>query len=148
VAEDEPRARATIEQLYATGSSPSLEYQIVRFDGRIVPIEAAVALIEEPHKGMRGFVVVVRDVTERRRYQDALRRSEASFRALVENSADVIIVSDERGAIRARPSLDALSAGPFGHRLPQIVDRLAIDAVHPDDASAVARAFRAAIKQP
>jgi PAS domain S-box-containing protein len=148
VPDDERRARSTIDQLYATGSSPSQEYQIVRFDGQVVPIEAAVALISESIKDAHGFVVVVRDVTERRRFQDALRRSEAYFRALVENSADVIVVFDERGAIRARPSLEALSAGPFGHRLPQIVERLAIDAVHPDDAASVVRTFRASLKTP
>jgi PAS domain S-box-containing protein len=148
VPEDEPRARATIDRLYATGSSPSQEYQVVRFDGEVVPIEAAVALLSESIEDAQGFVVVVRDVTERRRFQDALRRSEAYFRALVENSADVIIVFDERGAVRARPSLEALSAGPFGHRLPDIVDRLAIDSVHPDDAASVVRAFGKALKAP
>jgi PAS domain S-box-containing protein len=44
---------------------------------------------------LRGFTQVTRDVTERRRHQEALRKSEERYRRLVEICPDAILVLDE-----------------------------------------------------
>ncbi|MBK5224431.1 MAG: EAL domain-containing protein [Acidimicrobiia bacterium] len=44
-----------------------------------------------------GMVLTARDVTDRRAAEQRLARSEARFRALVQNSSDVVGVIDERG---------------------------------------------------
>ncbi|MCK6553181.1 PAS domain S-box protein [Candidatus Binatia bacterium] len=56
-----------------------------RKDGTVVPVELSVSL----HRvnGRRFFTAVVRDVTERKRVEDALRESEARFRGAFDAAA-------------------------------------------------------------
>jgi len=54
-------------------------------------------LLKEP--AVRGFVVNARDITDRRRAEDALRESEEKFRALVEHSLDGTLILDREGTI-------------------------------------------------
>ncbi|MDO8544840.1 MAG: PAS domain S-box protein [Opitutaceae bacterium] len=48
---------------------------------------------------LRGFTQVTRDVTERRRHQEALRKSEARKAAVLETALDAIVSIDQNGKI-------------------------------------------------
>jgi PAS domain S-box-containing protein len=53
------------------------------------------------------FISHVQDITERKRIEEALRRSEEHFRALTENSLDGVIVVDKKGIITyVSPSIE------------------------------------------
>jgi PAS domain S-box-containing protein len=60
----------------------------VRNDGHEFPIEASISHIESGQGKL--FAVIIRDITERRRAEDAVRESEERFR-LVANTAPVMI---------------------------------------------------------
>ena len=69
------------------------EFRFLRRDGTYISLETVGRdLTEEPSIG--GIVLTTRDVTERRRSEEALRESEARFRAVVEQSADGIFLMD------------------------------------------------------
>lgn len=89
--EDARRIYDTYHRVYVTGEPAShVEFSVVRTDGTVVPVEASVSLRKDAKGRVVGFKGVVRDVSRRKAYEEALRQSEERYRLLAENSSDVI----------------------------------------------------------
>lgn len=86
-----------------------LELEYVRKDGSTFWAEVVISLIRINGGEPQGVIGVTRDITERRRVQEALAESEEKFRELVEHSTDVIYTIDFAGVIT--------SISPAVHRL-------------------------------
>ncbi|MBI4517037.1 MAG: PAS domain S-box protein [Deltaproteobacteria bacterium] len=79
---------------------------------------------------VQEIVAVARDVTARHDAEEALRRSERSFRALIENASDLITVVEADGTIRYQsPS----GARLMGHPAEAMVGHNIFEFVHADD---------------
>ena len=63
-----------------------------RKDGTTFPASVHLAALRDDAGRLRAFVKVTRDLTDLKRGEDALRRSEAQYRALVENSPEPMAV--------------------------------------------------------
>jgi two-component system NtrC family sensor kinase len=80
-------------------------------------------------------IVALRTRAEQQHAEDALRRSEARFRALIENAQDIITLLDGSGVILyASPAVERV----LGYRPDELVGRSVSELLHPDDARAVA----------
>jgi PAS domain S-box-containing protein len=109
-------------------------------EGKLNPIRLAGKdeLSELAHTINAGFVEVesMREELEQR-HQD-LTRSEEHFRALIENSSDLIAVMDNMGTIQFQsPS----SMRTLGYRPAELEGQSAFDFVHPADVASSQRAF-------
>ncbi len=93
--EDAEAIRAALQQcLESPGTTVSVEFGVRRSDGAIRQLESLMTnLLDDP--GVLGLVVNSRDVTERHRSEDELRRLEAA----VEQSASIIFLTDADGTI-------------------------------------------------
>lgn len=102
-----------------------------------------------PLRDTRGRVVggigVVEDVTERKRADEELRRSEERFRSLTENALDTIAVVARDGTVRyVSPSLHRV----LGYAPEEILGTNGFDLVHGDDREAVAEGLAGILEQP
>ena len=83
---------------------PIREGALRRVDGRMVDVE--VAEIPLAYAGSSAVQAVLRDVSDRKRAEEALRRSEASYRALVENATYGMYRTDRAGRfVAVNPAL-------------------------------------------
>jgi len=70
------------------------DWRLIRKDGSTFVVEASVTLKRDYHGNIEGFLGILRDVTERRLAEDALRESEKRYRMLAENVREVIWTID------------------------------------------------------
>lgn len=76
------------------------ELEFYKSDGSTVWTEMVISLIFGPGKRPVGVVGVIRDISERKKAQEALSESEERFRAIVETSPDMIWEIDMQGNFR------------------------------------------------
>ena len=82
-----------------------------RRDGSEFPVDIMLSPMETP--AGRVVISVIRDISDQKKAEEALRRSEAQFRALFEFSPDAIIGSDQRGRIT---EMNARVESMFGYQ--------------------------------
>ena len=68
-------------------------------DGRLIDVVLTVSPLRDAGGNVAGASKTVRDVTERRQTQEALRQSEATALAFIESAAEGILIVDEGGQI-------------------------------------------------
>jgi two-component system cell cycle sensor histidine kinase/response regulator CckA len=84
--EDREKVRDAAEQARLTGVGKPLEYRVRHKDGSWRMLESTASVIRNSKGDPENLVVVNRDITERKRSAEALRRSEAGFRSVVEDA--------------------------------------------------------------
>jgi PAS domain S-box-containing protein len=115
-----PQIRERIERLLATGEPvPTVEEQIIRCDGGVVAVEVAATPFQDD-EGTAIQVILV-DITERKRAEEALRASEEHFRLLVEGVHDhAIFMLDRDGKVI---SWNTGAEQIIGYRTDEIIGR-------------------------
>lgn len=97
VVESPEAIKQHITQIIQTGSD-RFETRHRRKDGRIVDLEVSVTLGEVNNE--RFFFSFFRDITEQKRAQAELRKSEQLWRTVVKNVPDIIVMLDRQGVIQ------------------------------------------------
>ncbi len=103
--------RAAVGRYLETGR-PNVSWRAVELpglhkSGREVPLE--ISFGESLRNGSRLFIGIVRDITDRKRAEEALRRSEASYRSLIQGAVCGIYRSSVDGRfLEVNPALVAM----------------------------------------
>jgi PAS domain S-box-containing protein len=90
----------TFHEVYKTGQpAKGFDWEVIRKDGTQRHIEASVSLLKDSADNPIGFSGIVRDITERIRSEEFLRKSQELYTKLVAAIPDVIIRTDLEGNI-------------------------------------------------
>jgi len=91
---DLPRLDSDRRQLTHSGGGQIGEWELLRKDGRRVPIEVSVTQLPD-----RRWLAFVRDISERKHTEEALRTSEARLRQLADAMPQIVWRSNAQGVV-------------------------------------------------
>jgi PAS domain S-box-containing protein len=106
------------------------EFQMQRKDGSVFFSEHTVTEILDENRRRTGAVSVVRDITERKRTEQALRESEERYRDFVESTEDLVTQVDATGHFSY---VNAAARTILGLSPEECIGLPVLDFVHPDD---------------
>jgi PAS domain S-box-containing protein len=141
------RHRHGLAHYLATGESPILNQRIEitasRPSGEEFPVELSV--IRDPSSDPPIFTGFLRDITERKRAEEALRLSERRFRALLENGSDAIALTKPDGTVvYASPATKRI----LGYSPEELVGQESFALLHPDDREHIAELYATLLQEP
>ena len=82
-------------QVYRTGKAvKGFEWEITRKDGKKARVEASVSPLMDAEGRCVGFCGIIRDVSERKRTEEALKQSREKLRSIIEHSNELFYIHD------------------------------------------------------
>ena len=116
------------------------EKRYIRKDGTIVNVLLSASILRSRDGAPLYFISQIEDITERKRAEEALRRSEFQYRGLIEHMPDGVFAHQDGRIVYANGAFVHL----LGYDAPSaLVGRLVFELLHPDDRPAVAERIRA-----
>lgn len=95
-----------------------------------LPVEITVSHLE--WEGRPATLLLIRDITERREFEKALRQSEENFRALAEMANDGISITNKRGF---HTFCNQRFLNMLGYAMDEVLPLKRVDIIHGDDAA-------------
>lgn len=101
-----------------------------------------ISLLRDEHGESIGLLGIGKDITERKKAEASLQKSELFYRNLISNSLDGIIMTNAEGIITySGPSVTQVS----GFKPENLLGRSIMEFVHPDDADQALQGFKAEV---
>ena len=97
IEEEKARARTGFEGMYKGIEVRDRYYTGIRQDGSTFPMEVNAEFIRDIDGNPERMIFVVRDITDRKRAEEALILSEEKYKSLIESSDTSIIMVDPQG---------------------------------------------------
>jgi len=138
-----PEVAAKVQALHAralAGETVALEVPLVRRDGMRYELELRGVPIQ--HRGQPHVLYMGRDVTERRRAEDALRASEEQYRAIFEAATDSLqLIDAEHRVVDVNPAYERMYAKRRDDVVGRTLDELVPEALRSERRALIERAL-------
>ncbi len=144
---DPDRHKRRMELLLEPGAVNGFESQVHRKNGGVRVLTESTRAIRDAEKKLQGFEGIVKDITERKRREEALRESEERFRQLAEVIDDVFVIADLKNSslLYASPNYEKLAGRP----VQDLYEKFGIwdESAHPEDLLNTREAWARMIEQ-
>jgi PAS domain S-box-containing protein len=131
-----------VRLLRETGRVRDLEVEYIVKGNRVLTCLLSAEVIDLG--GIACLVAISRDISERKRVEEALRESEERFRRLSQGSSEGIAIHDQGKIIDANPALATLS----GYDIPELIGMNGLDLISPEFRDIVRHNIESAAEQP
>jgi PAS domain S-box-containing protein len=142
IPEDRPSLAEKVRKVQQSGGVIESEFGVMRKDGSRIFAEARLHAVLDSAGNPVQNIAIVRDITDRKAMETALRDSEGSYRSLFELSPDAIVAWKSNAVIEAANQAAATMLGY--DQAEDLFGRSWLDFVVPEDAPARAVATRSA----
>ncbi len=130
---DREKAREILKKVISGGSTEPIDMDVITKDGREIPVSFTASVIKDAQGNSRTLVAVIRDVTERKRAEDAVRGSEELSRGMLETAATGIYLLQDGRLQYVNRLFEEIS----GYRSDELVGTYSLEYVHPEDRESV-----------
>lgn len=133
--ENSNKAAVILKQVIERSFADPIDMDALTKDGKKIPLSFTASLIRDTHGKPRTFVAVVRDITERKLMEEALRRSEQMSRGMLATAGTGIYLLQE-GCFKY---VNRLFEKITGYSSDELKDKYSLDYIHPEDKEFVHR---------
>jgi two-component system sporulation sensor kinase A len=116
----------------------------LRKDGSTFYADVSTSPMRDENGTIVGFVVIERDITERKKTEEALRESEERYRVLVEQSPEAIVVYRDLKIVFANPAAAKLVGVHDPHVL---IGQFVFNYIHPEHHQALINLDKALLEK-
>jgi PAS domain S-box-containing protein/putative nucleotidyltransferase with HDIG domain len=96
---DQFRAKENFRQTIKTGRSEYVEFTLMRKDGSEFLGEMSSSLLRDKSGNPTGFYAIIRDISERKRAEEALNKERSRAKMYLDNAAVLMLVVDDEGKV-------------------------------------------------
>jgi len=137
---------AMFHKVFQTGEpAKAFDWQMVRKDGSRRYVEASATLLKDVSGQPVGFRGIIRDITERKEIERKLYKKEQQFRALAEQSTDIILLLNrDLLIIYKNQAFEKI----LGYKTDELFGTHLFDYIDPDDVVVLTEIFHEGFRNP
>ena len=130
---DRGKAQGYLKKVIQKSSAKPIDMNAINKDGEEIPINFTASVIKDAQGNPRTLVAVIRDISERKRAEEALRDSEELARGMLAAATTGIYFLQDGRFLYVNRLFEEIS----GYTYDELVGKHSLDYVHPDDKETV-----------
>jgi len=127
--ENSNKAAVIFKQVVERGFADPIDMDALTKEGKKIPLSFTASVIKDADGKPRNFVAVVRDITERKKMEEALRRSEQMSSGMLSTAGTGIYLLQEGRFQYVNRLFEEIS----GYSSDEVKGKYSLDYVYPDD---------------
>ena len=144
-AKDMEKAREALKEVMEKGTAEHIDIGAINKSGEEIAISFAASVIKDAQGNPKTLVAVMRDITRRKWAEAVLKDREENFRALIDNSMDISVITNIDLTVRyVSPSIERT----LGYKPEEIIGKNALDFLSPEDVQNVTRDYASFTQNP